>query len=152
MRAGYTARMNVRTGMLSLLALAAVSTPASAAALWAGGNVTTAGFGVHAGAALLPIPFIGTLGVEGTGERAWNADTYRFAAGVTLRDLNVPLTNVDLFATLGAEVLTGAASGAHAYTEAGLRGPLFGPAGWRVFGRASTSGQFGAGLGLELRF
>lgn len=38
------------------------------------------------------------------------------------------------------------------YGEAGLRGPVFGPAGWRAFVRGTSAGTFGAGLGLELRF
>lgn len=133
-----------------------VSGTAQAAVAWAGADALTSGFGVHAGVAVLPVPFVGTLGIEASGERAWTAQgTGRVAAGVTLRDLNLPLTRVDAFATLGGEYRTASAAQASAlaaYAEAGLRGPLFGPAGWRAFARANTAGQFGAGVGLELRF
>lgn len=142
---------------LTALSLAATLTaPASAAAVWAGVDATTSGYGVHAGTALLPIPFIGTIGVEGSAERPWQTTdtTYnRYAAGVTLRDLNLPLTKVDAFATVGGQLTAGSNENRFAlYGETGLRGPVFGPAGWRAFVRASTAGQIGAGVGLELRF
>ena len=142
---------------LTALSLAATLTaPASAAAVWAGVDATTSGYGVHAGTALLPIPFIGTIGLEGSAERPWQTTdtTYnRYAAGVTLRDLNLPLTKVDAFATVGGQLTAGSNENRFAlYGETGLRGPVFGPAGWRAFVRASTAGQIGAGVGLELRF
>ena len=145
------------TALTALSLTAALTAPASAAAVWAGVDATTSGYGVHAGSALLPIPFIGTVGVEGSAERPWQTTdtTYnRYAAGVTLRDLNLPLTKVDAFATVGGQ-LTAAADLkdlVRRYGETGLRGPVFGPAGWRAFVRASTAGQIGAGVGLELRF
>lgn len=118
------------------------------ATTWAGGNATTSGFGVHAGSSLLRVPFIGALGVEGSVEKSWNSGPNRYALGLTLRDLNLPLTKVDAFATLGAEYQ----NSGNLYAEGGLRGPLLGPAGWRAFVRANTASQFGAGVGLELRF
>lgn len=131
----------------ALLALSLAGN-ANAAALWAGANATTSGFGVHAGTALLPIPFLGTLGVEGSGEKSWNGGANRFSAGLTARDLNLPFTGVDAFGTLGAEYRNGAGL----YAEAGLRGPLFGPAGWRAFVRSGTASGYSAGVGLEIRF
>ncbi|PTA69380.1 hypothetical protein [Deinococcus arcticus] len=135
---------------------------ASAAAVWAGVNATTAGYGVHAGTALLPVPLLGTLGLEGSAERPWqaSASTFsRYAAGLTLRDLNLPLSRVDAFATMGGQLTvptpapgSTAQSQLALYGEAGLRGPVLGPAGWRAFVRASSAGQIGAGVGLELRF
>lgn len=144
------------TALTALSLTAALTAPASAAAVWAGVDATTSGYGVHAGSALLPIPFIGTVGVEGSAERPWQTTdtTYnRYAAGVTLRDLNLPLTKVDAFATVGGQLTAGSNENRFAlYGETGLRGPVFGPAGWRAFVRASTAGQIGAGVGLELRF
>ena len=144
------------TALTALSLTATLTAPASAAAVWAGVDATTSGYGVHAGTALLPIPFIGTVGVEGSAERPWQTtDTSynRYAAGVTLRDLNLPLTKVDAFATVGGQLTAGSNENRFAlYGETGLRGPVFGPAGWRAFVRASTAGQIGAGIGLELRF
>ncbi|PIG99392.1 hypothetical protein [Deinococcus sp. UR1] len=147
------------TALTALSLTATLTAPASAAAVWAGVDATTSGYGVHAGTALLPIPFIGTVGVEGSAERPWQTtDTSynRYAAGVTLRDLNLPLTKVDAFATVGGQLTTPTAQGGEnrfaLYGETGLRGPVFGPAGWRAFVRASSAGQIGAGIGLELRF
>ncbi|MCD0156443.1 hypothetical protein [Deinococcus sp. 6GRE01] len=144
------------TALTALSLTATLTAPASAAAVWAGVDATTSGYGVHAGTALLPIPFIGTVGVEGSAERPWQTtDTSynRYAAGVTLRDLNLPLTKVDAFATVGGQLTAGSNENRFAlYGETGLRGPVFGPAGWRAFVRASTAGQIGAGVGLELRF
>lgn len=141
----------MRRFLLPLLSLSALSAPASAASLWAGADATTTGYGVHAGIALLRVPFIGTLGVEGSAEQQWSSSQSRYAAGLTLRDVNLPLTRVDAFGTVGGELLS-TNSTVVGYAEAGLRGPLLGPAGWRAFVRGNTGGQIGAGLGLELRF
>ncbi|SEJ05702.1 hypothetical protein SAMN04488058_103219 [Deinococcus reticulitermitis] len=132
-----------------LISLAALGTlgGAQAATVWAGGDVGTGGYGVHAGASLLRVPVLGTLGVEGSAERGWRGAN-RYAAGLTLRDLNLPLTRVDAFATVGAEYRTGL----NLYAEGGLRGPLLGPAGWRAYVRGSSGAGLGAGLGVELRF
>lgn len=131
---------------LTALVLAALSQ--AGATSWVGGHATTSGFGVHAGTSLLRLPLIGALGLEGNVEKSWSAAPNRYALGVTLRDLNLPLTKVDAFATVGAEYR----SKASLYAEGGLRGPLLGPAGWRLFVRGNTASQFGAGAGLELRF
>ncbi|MVN89083.1 hypothetical protein GO986_20285 [Deinococcus sp. HMF7620] len=148
--------------LLPVVAALTLGSSASAAAVWAGVNATTAGYGVHAGTALLPVPFIGTLGLEGSAEFPWSANastSSRYAAGVTLRDLNIPLSRVDAFASLGGQLTVptaipgGSTQNQFAlYGEAGLRGPVLGPAGWRAFVRASSAGQLGAGVGLELRF
>ncbi|GGM09450.1 hypothetical protein [Deinococcus aerophilus] len=135
----------------ALLIAAAIALPctASAATTWAGVDATTRGYGLHAGLSVFQVPVLGTLGVEATAERAWRKDNpSRFAAGVTLRDLNLPLTRIDAFASAGAEY----AGRFGVYTEGGLRGPLLGPSGWRAFVRGSTASGFGAGVGLELRF
>ncbi|WP_188961962.1 hypothetical protein [Deinococcus aquiradiocola] len=137
----------VRTA-LPLLTLAVLAPAAHASAVWAGADLNTTGYGVRAGVALLPVPFVGTLGVEGGAERAFNTDTTAFTAALTLRDLNLPLTRVDAFASVGAEFT----DATRLYAEAGLRGPLLGPAGWRAHVRARQDGAFSGGLGVELRF
>ncbi len=134
--------------LLPLLTLTALTPAASAAGLWAGVDLTTSGYGARVGAALLPVPFIGTLGVEAGLSRAYNVLDGRFSAAVTLRDLNLPFTSVDAFGTVGAEFV----DAPRLYAEAGLRGPLLGPAGWRAHVRARQDGVFGGGIGVELRF
>lgn len=118
---------------------------------WAGVNATSQGFGAHLGSSLLSALSVGTLGLEGSYERGWLGRPSRYAAGVTLRDLNLPLTSVDAFVSAGAEYR----SGGRWYVEGGLRGELLGAAGWRGFVRGSGTGRdtarYGAGLGLELR-
>ncbi|MGY2892937.1 hypothetical protein [Deinococcus sp. UYEF24] len=138
---------------LAVLTTAASSTTASAAAVWAGADLRTSGYGVRAGVALLPIPFVGSFGVEAGAERPYtintaNTDATAFTAAVTLRDLNLPLTPVDAFASVGAEFT----DATRFYAEAGLRGPLFGPAGWRAHVRARQDGAFSGGVGIEFRF
>ncbi|KQR41103.1 hypothetical protein [Deinococcus sp. Leaf326] len=118
----------------------------ASAVTWVGAEAGTGGYGAHAGTSLLRVPLIGALGVEGSLERGWKG-AGRVAAGVTLRDVNLPLTRTDAFATVGAAYQ----GGFNVYAEGGLRGPLLGPAGWRGYVRGSTAG-FGAGVGLELRF
>lgn len=138
----------MRIKRLLTLTVLGLATQAGATT-WIGANAVTDGYGVHAGTSLLSVPFLGRIGVEGAAEKRWNtALPNRYAVGVTLRDLNIPLTRVDAFATLGAEYT----NDFRAYAEGGLRGSLLGPAGWRAFVRGNTTGQFGAGLGLELRF
>ena len=129
----------------SVLALSSTA----GAAVWLGADAGVTGFGVHAGTSVLSIPLIGRLGLEGSAEKGWtSAMASRFAAGVTLRDLNIPISRVDAFATVGAEYRNSFAL----YGEGGLRGPLLGPAGWRAYVRGSTAGNLGAGVGIELRF
>lgn len=135
----------VRSTMLVGLLVAAGSAQATT---WLGGQVSTQGFGVSAGKSLLRVPLIGALGVEGTLEKTWRTPGPRYALGLTLRDLNLPLTRVDAFGTLGAEYL----ERINLYAEGGVRGPLLGPAGWRAFVRGNSAMQFGAGVGVELRF
>ncbi|WP_407539004.1 hypothetical protein Q0M94_12600 [Deinococcus radiomollis] len=55
---------------------------------------------------------------------------------------------MDAFTTVGAE-FQGAA---RLYAEAGLRGPLLGPAGRRAHVRARQDGAFSGGVGIEFRF
>ncbi|MFC4452804.1 hypothetical protein [Deinococcus sonorensis] len=133
--------------LIAVLTLAAVP-QAHAAALWFGVDARSSGLGARVGAALLPVPFLGTLGLEAGAERGWNRGSTVFSTAVTLRDLNLPVTAVDAFASLGAEF----SDAARLYAEGGLRGPLLGPAGWRASARARQDGHFSAGLGLEVRF
>ena len=129
-------------------ALALMSLPGVAGATtWAGADTGSAGFGVRVGRSLLAVPRLGALGVEGSAEKGWQGKN-RYAVGVTLRDLNLPLTKVDAFASAGAEYR----QGLNLYAEGGLRGPVLGPIGWRAYARSTLSGQLGAGVGLELRF
>ncbi len=138
---------------LAALTLALLSPAAAAAGVWAGVDLTTGGYGARVGVALLPVPFIGTLGVEAGATRPYNTDGAAFSAALTLRDLNLPFTAVDAFATVGAEFGTGTQpSATQLYAEAGLRGPLLGPAGWRAHVRARQDGVFSGGVGVELRF
>jgi hypothetical protein len=133
---------------LAALTAAAGTTTADASAVWAGADLRTTGYGVRAGVALLPVPFIGTFGVEAGAERGSTTDATVFTAAVTLRDLNLPLTAIDAFATAGAEF----SDATRFYAEAGLRGPLFGPAGWRAHVRARQDGTLSGGVGIEFRF
>ncbi len=133
--------------------LLALTPAASAAAVWAGADLRTSGYGVRAGVALLPIPFVGSFGVEAGAERPYtintaNTNATAFTAALTLRDLNLPFTAVDAFASAGAEFT----DATRFYAEAGLRGPLFGPAGWRAHVRARQDGAFSGGVGIEFRF
>lgn len=134
--------------LLPLLTLAALSPAAGAAGVWAGVDLSTTGYGARVGAALLPVPFIGTLGIEAGLSRGYTVPDGSYSAALTLRDLNLPLTKVDAFGTVGAEF----SDTARLYAEAGLRGPLLGPAGWRVNVRGRQDGVFSGGVGLELRF
>lgn len=117
------------------------------ATTWAGADLNTVGYGVRLGSSLLAVPRIGALGVEGSAEKGWQGAN-RYAAALTLRDLNLPLTKVDAFASAGAEYR----QGLNLYAEGGLRGPVLGPLGWRAYARGTLTGHFGAGVGLELRF
>ncbi|ADV67883.1 hypothetical protein [Deinococcus maricopensis] len=134
-------------------ALLTFAPTASAAALWGGVDVNTNSLGAHAGFALLPVPFIGTLGLEGGVERPWPApgtpDTTDFSVAATLRDLNLPLTRTDAFVSAGVLLRE---SRVTPFAEAGLRFPVLLNAGLRVAARADTDGRLRAGAGLELRF
>lgn len=121
---------------------------AAQAAVWAGANVANDSFGVHGGVSLLGLPFVGRVGVEGYYGKGWNdEEPDRMAAGVTWRDITVPLTDLNAFGTLGLEHRDQIGM----YVEGGLRGKLLGPAGWRAFLRNGTKG-FAAGIGVEARF
>ena len=134
-------------------ALVLISLPGVAGATtWVGADTSTSGYGVRLGSSLLAVPRLGALGVEGSAEKGWQG-VNRYAAAVTLRDLNLPLTKVDAFASAGAEYRQGLnLPGLNLYAEAGLRGPVLGPVGWRAYARGTVTGRLGAGVGLELRF
>lgn len=143
----YPERMNLRP--LLLAAALALPASASAATAWAGVDATTRGYGLHAGGSVFRVPILGTLGIEGAAEKAWkNTNANRYAVGATLRDINLPITRVDAFATAGGEYVNRFG----VYAEGGVRGPLLGPAGWRAYVRSGTASGFGAGVGVELRF
>ena len=63
---------------LVVLTTAVSGTTARAAAVWAGADLRTSGYGIRAGVALLPIPFIGSFGVEAGAERAYTTDAAAF--------------------------------------------------------------------------
>lgn len=138
----------------AFVSLALLSPAAGAAALWAGADVTTQGFGVRAGAGL-PIPLVGAFGVEAGAEKDWRTDVPSFSVAATLRDLNLPLTNTDAFVSAGLRyrMLGSGVGDTKTYGEVGIRTPLLGPAGLRWTVRAYPgSGEFRAGLGAEIRF
>lgn len=122
---------------------------ARAAALWVGGDLSTAGFGAHGGVGVFPVPLLGTLGLEGEVLRPWQAGASSVSLGATLRDIPLPLTRTDAF--VGAGWRLGPANAL--YLQAGLRTPLVGPAGLRWALRAYPgTGEFRAAVGLEARF
>ena len=134
---------------------AACLAPAQAAALWAGVDARTSGLDAHIGSALLPVPFIGTLGIEaGAATEYGVSGVSEVRLGGTLRDLNLPLTKIDAYTGGGLSYHLSASSntGLGFYAEGGARGPLFGPLGWRAGLKADTKSGFSAGLGLEVRF
>lgn len=143
-----------RLALVPALALGAASlTPARAAGLWVGADLRTSGLDAHAGRALLPVPFIGTVGIE-AGATSSAGGLSEVRAGGTLRDLNLPFTKTDAFVSGGlAYHPTGTKnSGAGVYLEGGARGPLAGPLGWRVSVKTDTKSGISAGAGLEFRF
>ncbi|UWX65514.1 hypothetical protein [Deinococcus rubellus] len=145
-----------RLALVPALALGAASlAPAHAAALWIGADLRTNGLDAHAGSALLPVPFIGTVGVEAgatTSSSAGGLSEVR--VGGTLRDLNLPFTKTDAFLSAGLAYHTAGSqsSGVGVYLEGGARGPLAGPLGWRVSVKTDTKSGISAGAGLEFRF
>lgn len=134
---------------LMLAALLAFAPASQAAMLWAGVDANTNSFGARAGFAILPVPFVGTIGLEGGLERPWNTSTTDFSVAATLRDLNIPLSRTDAFVSAGALLRE---SRITPFAEAGLRFPLVLNAGLRVAARADADGRVRAGAGLELRF
>lgn len=136
--------MKVKTiSLLTLLSLGSAS-----ATTWVGADANPSGYGVRLGSSVFAIPRLASFGVEGSAERGWQGGANRYAAALTLRDLNLPLTKVDAFASVGTEYRTGL----NLYAEAGLRGPVLGPVGWRAYARGTLDRQFGGGVGVELRF
>lgn len=129
--------------------------PAHAAVLWAGADLRTNGLDAHLGSALLPVPFIGTVGVEAgaaTSSAAGGLSEVRL--GGTLRDLNLPFTATDAFLSggLAYHPSSSPTPGVGVYLEGGVRGPLAGPLGWRASLKSDTKSGFSAGAGLEVRF
>jgi len=134
---------------LALSALMALS-GAHAATAWGSVNLTTQTAGVSGGFSIVPVPFVGTLGVEVGADRAYGSDAAQFSVGATLRDLNLPATGTDAFVGVGLTFLN---PGTSAYVEGGLRAPLVGPLGLKVGVRVlPASGAWRAGLGAEVRF
>ena len=137
------------TKHLTLAALLLLAPASSAAVLWAGVDANTNSFGARVGFALLPVPFVGTVGLEGGVERPWNTGTTDFSLAATLRDLNIPLSRTDAFVSAGALFRE---SRITPFAEAGLRFPVALNAGLRVAARADAEGRVRAGAGIELRF
>ena len=151
--------MKSLTRLLPALTVAfglSAAAPAHAAALWFGADARTAGLDAHAGIALLPVPFIGTLGIEaGVGSSYGNSlSINEYRVGGTLRDLNLPFTSVDAFVSGGAafHLLADSNTATSTYLEGGLRGPVLGPVGWRLSAKGDSFSGFSAGAGLEVRF
>lgn len=142
----------MRIFILPVITALSLGASASASSLWAGAEISTTGYGGHAGLALLPIPFVGTIGVEGNYELLRDTNNSRFGVGITARDINIPLSNVDVFASAGLVFNTDT----QIYAEAGLRVAIAGPIGWRAYVKAnsitSEAKSFGAGIGLEVNF
>jgi len=149
-------RLTARLVLVPALALGAASlAPAQAAALWVGADLRTNGLDAHAGSALLPVPFIGTVGVEaGATTSSGAGGLSEVRVGGTLRDLNLPFTRTDGFLSGGLAYHTAGTgnSGVGVYLEGGARGPLAGPLGWRVSVKTDTKSGISAGAGLEFRF
>lgn len=160
----YTMQHMARCTVMSALLVAVA--PHGQAAMWAGANVNTQGAGGHVGISLLDLPILGPMGVEASLEKLYNDTPMRLAAGVTWRDFSLPLIPLDVFVSAGL-AYEGAVSTAvrpdnsspqgpkmvfNTYGEAGLRGPVFGPVGWRAFTRVNSVAQFSAGIGIEVRF
>ncbi|WP_241191262.1 hypothetical protein [Deinococcus psychrotolerans] len=145
-----------RFAVVAALTLGAASfAPAQAAVLWAGADLRTNGLDAHVGSALLPIPFIGTVGIEaGAATSSAAGGLSEVRAGGTLRDLNLPFTGTDAFLSGGLAYHTAGNtnSGVGIYLEGGLRGPLVGPLGWRASVKTDTKSGLSAGAGLEVRF
>lgn len=161
MLAPYPKHMNSYTRLIPVLALtlgAATFAPARAAVLWAGADVRTSGLDVHAGSALLPVPFIGTVGIEAGAASNFSGGLAEIRAGGTLRDLNLPFTATDGYASGGLsyhfenKINNTSNNGIGVYVEGGLRGPLLGPVGWRAGVKADTKSGLSLGAGLEFRF
>ena len=140
--------------LLTLTSVAALSSlpTAHAAFAWAGADVTLQNYDIRAGIQLLPIPFLGTFGVEAALERLWNAERTDLSFGVTLRDVPVPLTTLNLFGTAGIRFRE---AGQDPFLEGGFRTSLTDLAnavGLRVTGRLYTNSEFNVGVGFEVRF
>ena len=126
-----------------------LTSAASAASLWGSVNLTTQTFGVSAGLALLPVPLVGSFGVEAHAERPHGTNDTVLSLGATLRDVNLPLTDTNVYASAGVTFVNPAAL----YLEGGLRTPLLGPVGLKVAARAYPQlQQYRLGFGAELRF
>lgn len=143
---------NGRTKRWLLALLAGSALPhATAASLWASVNLNTDSAGLNAGLGLLPVPFVGTLGLEGGLERPYHTPNTVGTFGVTLRDINLPATSTDAFVGAGLAFFN-APNGTQPYLEGGLRTGLLGPVGLKASARAYLPGRVRASLGAELRF
>lgn len=135
---------------VSLAALLSATPDARAAVAWGSVNLTTTSAGVTGGFSVLPVPFVGTLGLEVGADRPYGGDAVQFSVGATLRDLNLPATGTDAFVGAGLTFLN---PGTATYVEGGLRAPLVGPLGLKVGVRVlPATGAWRAGLGAEIRF
>ena len=125
---------------------------AQATFAWAGGDLTLKNYDVRGGIQLLPIPFLGTFGVEAALERPWNTDRTDYSFAATLRDIPVPLTTLNLFGSAGLRFRE---AGQDPFLEGGFRTSLTDLAsavGLRVSGRLYGNSEFNVGVGVEVRF
>lgn len=139
----------------TLLAALALAPAASATTFWANANATTEAFSASAGLGLLnlPFPLNGTFGVEGGAERPFSGPDV-FSVGVTIRDIDVPLADVDFFVGAGVTLRPEqTVTSLRPFVEGGLFAPLAGPVGLRLGVRGYPQGQtLRVGAGLEVRF
>ena len=125
---------------------------AQAAFAWAGGDLTLQNYDVRGGVQLLPIPFLGTFGVEVALERPWSTDRTDYSFAATLRDIPVPLTTLNLFGSAGIRFRE---AGQDPFLEGGFRTSLtdlVNAVGLRVSGRLYGNSEFNVGVGIEVRF
>lgn len=137
----------------AMACMALLCSPAHAAFGWAFGGVSTQVARVGAGVQILPIPFVGSVGIEGSVEQPWNQNPTQtqWSAAAHLRDVHIPLTEVDVFAGVGGQR---GASGINPFAEAGLRTPLssvVGALGLRFSSRLYADHDIHFGLDVELR-
>jgi hypothetical protein len=138
--------------LIALLCTLPALSSARAAFAWAYGGISSMDYNIGAGVQLLPIPLVGSLGVEAALEKPWNRDINDFSLAAVVRDVQIPLTTVDLFASAGLRVRQ---TGSDPFLEVGLRTPFtdFANAvGLRVSARGYTTSEARFGVGLEVRF
>jgi hypothetical protein len=138
--------------LLCMVSILPAFSTAKAAFAWAYGGISSADYNIGAGVQLLPIPLIGSFGVEAALEKSWKREINDFSLAAVVRDVQIPLTTVDLFASAGLRIRQ---TGSDPFLEVGLRTPFtdFANAvGIRVSARGYLENEARFGIGLEVRF